>query len=181
MSGRKRYIVGLAAGAMISAGVAFPALAAGPTPTATPTAGTAYCQQGAFGGGRWSGAFSALEPVAKLLGLQPADVAAERQDGKSLAQIAQTKGVSEDKLVETILADREATLDARVKAGTLSAEQEQLMLERMQTQVKAAVERTTVGPMNGGQGMSQGRGMRQGSGQGLGPRMGGGLGPRSSQ
>ncbi len=163
----KKYFLGLATGAMILAGAAVPAFAADSTPAATPTAGTAYCQQGSFGG-RWGGAFSALEPVAKLLGLQPADVAAQRQAGQSLAQIAQSKGVSEDKLVEAILADRKATLDARVKVGTLSAEQEQLMLERMQAQVKTAVERTTVGPlgpMNGGE-------------VGLGP---GGFGPRSSR
>ena len=172
----KKYLIGLATGAMILAGAAIPAFAAGAGPAATPATGTAYCQPGGFGG-RWGGAFSALEPVAKLLGVQPADVSAERQAGKSLAQIAQAKGVSEDKLVETILADRKATLDARVKDGTLSAGQEKLMLDRMQTQVRAAVERTSVGPMGpgnrGGRGMGPGgRGMRFQSGtpgQGFGP------------
>ncbi len=171
----KKYLVGLAAGAMVFVGVAIPAFAADPTPTATPTPGTAYCQPGGFGMGR-GGAFSALEPVATLLGLQPADVAAQRQAGKSLAQIAEAKGVSEAKVVEAILADRKATLDARVKAGTLTAEQEKLMLDRMQTQVQTAVERTTVGPMQGaGAGMGPGgRGMRsEGAGQGFGPRLGG--------
>ncbi len=164
----KRYLIGLAAGTMLLAGTAIPALAADPTPTAGP-ATTAYCQVG--GGGRfgWGGAFSALDPVAKLLGLEPTDIAAERQAGKSLAQIAQAKGVSEDKLVATILADRQATLDARVKAGTLTAEQEKLMLDRMQTQVKTAVERTTVGPM----GPADGTGLGMGPG-GRGMRLQGG-------
>ena len=184
MNGRK-YLVGLAAGAMVFVGVAIPAFAADPTPTATPTTGTAYCQPGGFGMGR-GGAFSALEPVAKLLGIQPADVAAQRQAGQSLAQIAQAKGVSEDKVVDTILAERKATLDARVKAGTLTAEQEKLMLDRMQSQVKTADERTSVGPMGPADGTGlgrgpNGRGMRQGGGQqppgqGAGPRMGGGFG-----
>jgi len=154
MNGRK-YLIGLATGAMIFAGAAIPALAADPAPAATPTAGTAYCQPGGPGG-RWGGAFSALEPVAKLLGVQPADVAAQRQAGQSLAQIAQAKGISEDKVVEAILADRKATLDARVWAGTLNAEQEKLMLERMRTQVKSAVERTSVGPMGLANGVAWG-------------------------
>ena len=171
MSGKKRYLLGVVAGGMLLAGTVVSSYAADPTPT--PQAGTtAYCQGiGGTGAGRWG--FSALEPVAKLLGVQTSDVASEREAGKSLAQIAQAKGVDEAKLIETIIADRKADLDALVKAGTITQAQADLMLERMQTQVKAAVERTTVGPM----GPANGTGL----GMGQGARMGRGFGARASR
>ncbi len=141
--------------------------AADPTPTRQPTTG--YCQAlGGRGGGRWGGGFSALEPVANLLGISTGDVAAQRQEGQSLVQIAQAKGVDETKLIDTILASRKATLDAQVKAGTITQAQADLMLSRMQTQVKTAVERTTVGPMGqaSGAGLGMGQGARMGRGFG---------------
>lgn len=165
----KRYLVGLAAGTLLLAGTVVSSYAA--EPTLTPQPSTAYCQElGGTGGGRWGGAFSALEPVASLLGIQTSDVAAQRQAGKSLAEIAQAKGADESKLIDTILASRKATLDAQVKAGTLTQAQADLILERMQTQVKTAVERTTVGPMGqaGGMGPGMGQGARMGRGFGAG-------------
>jgi len=157
MQGKTRYLLGAAAGVLILAGTTISASAADPTPTP----GAATCYAAGFGG-RWGGAFSALSPAAKLLGLQPGDVAAQRHEGKSLVQIAQTKNVDENSLVDAILADRQAQLEARVKAGTLTQEQADLMLQRMQTQVKAAVERTSVGPMApaGGAGLQMGPGGR---------------------
>ena len=165
----KRYLFGLAAGALLLAGTVGSSYAADPTPTTQPT--TAYCQAlGGTGGGRWGGAFSALEPVANLLGISTTDVATQRQAGESLAQIAQAKGVDEAKLIDTILASRKATLDAQVKAGNITQAQADLMLERMQTQVKTAVERTTVGPMGSasGAGLGMGQGGRMGRGFGAG-------------
>jgi len=160
----KKYLLSAAAGVLLLAGGTLSAGAqAAPTATATPPAAGAQAGYGA--GARWGAQASAPTIVADLLGMTASEIQAERQAGKSLVEIAAAKGVSEDKLVAEIIADRQAQLDARVKAGTLSEEQEQLMLERMQTQVKAAVERTTVGPM----------GPADGAGLGL------GLGPRNQQ
>ncbi len=169
MNRTRKYLLGLAAGTLLLAGTVISTYAADPTPTTQPS--TAYCQAlgGTGAGGRWGGQFSALDSVAKLLGVQPADVAAQRQEGKSLVQIGQAKGVDEATLIDTILASRKATLDAQVKAGTITQAQADLMLSRMQTQVKAAVERTTVGPMGTASGV--------GPGMGQGARMGRGFGP----
>ena len=93
------------------------------------------------------------EEVATLLGMTTEQIQAERQTGKSLAQIAAAKDVSAGKLVETILAAKKADLAPLVTAGKLTQTQADTMIERMGAQVKVMVERTTVGPMNGrGQG-----------------------------
>lgn len=148
------------------------ALAAGPVGLGRgqgATLGTgdpATCPMGGAGAGtmagrpQWAGQPDA---VAELLGLTAEEIQAERQDGKSLAQIAANQGVSVDKLVETILAEKKDVLTALVADGKLTQAQADAMIARMQTQVQTAVERTTTGPMNGrGQGMGatrMGRGM----------------------
>jgi hypothetical protein len=104
------------------------------------------------------------------------DIQAQRQAGTSLAEIAESKKVSEEKLISTILEAKKAILDNLVADGKLTQAQMDLMVERMQTQVKTMVERTTVGPMQGRQGMGEMRGgmgrsgmgqMQRGMGQGF--------------
>ena len=125
------------------------------TPPATcPNCGAATGQQGRGpmqGGGMGWGSmmYDDDSAVASLLGLTPTEIAAQRRAGKSLAQIAEAKGVSKDKLVETILADRKAALDERVKAGALTADQAKAMLANMETMVRAMVDNTATGPMMG--------------------------------
>ena len=76
--------------------------------------------------------------------------------------IAESKGIGEDKLISTILDAKKAILTGLVAGGKLTQAQMDLMVEHMQTQVKTMVERTTVGPMQGRQGMGQ---MRDGMGR----------------
>ena len=102
------------------------------------------------------------DAVADLLGMKAEDIQAARQAGKSLAQIADDKDISEDKLISTILGAKKAILDKLVADGKLTQAQMNLMVEQMQTQVKTMVERTTVGPMQGRQGMGR---MQSGTGQ----------------
>ena len=73
-------------------------------------------------------------------------IQAERLAGKSLAQIAASKNVSEDKLISTILEAKKADLAKLVAAGKLTQAQMDAMVQNMQTQVKTMVERTNVGP-----------------------------------
>lgn len=101
-----------------------------------------------LGGPAWGGQ-STLDAVSKLLGLTPEQIHEQRLAGKSLVQIAQEKGVSKDQLVAAILAAKKAVLDSLVSAGKLTQAQADAMYANMQTQVPLAVERTTVGPVNG--------------------------------
>ena len=97
------------------------------------------------------------DEVATLLGMTEAQIQAERQAGKSLAQIAADKKVPEATLIETLLSAKKTAIEAAVAAGKLTEAQASAMLENMQTMVKSMVERTTTGPM-GGQGMMGGQG-----------------------
>jgi hypothetical protein len=152
-------------------GMGMRAAAAGSTsPDADHPCGMGAGMAGEQGRGKptWAGQ---PDEVATLLGMSVAEIQTARQDGKSLAQIAESKHVSVEKLISTILDAKKDILAGLVADGKLTQAQMDLMVEHMQTQVKTMVERTTVGPMQGRQGMGQmqsgmGRG-RAGMGQGF--------------
>lgn len=165
----KRFLTIAGIAAVLSVLLVTTALAAGPiggrwAQGTTPQAGTCpmggtcgagACPMGGQGmlqGGRaaWAGQ---PDTVAALLGMTAEDIQAERQAGKSLAQIAASKGVTVDQLVETILAAKQAALQQAVADGRLTQAQADLMIQNMQTMVKTMVERTTTGPLMGGHGM----------------------------
>lgn len=117
------------------------------------------------GAPEWAGA---TEEVATLLEMTTDEIQAERQAGKSLVQIAAAKGVGEETLIKTIIDAKKVDLAKLVADGKLTQAQMDLMVERMQTQVKTMVERVNVGPASGqGQarpGGRMGQGFRGGRG-----------------
>ena len=151
-----------------------------------PGAGRGPGMGGAPRGGQpaWAGM---EDEVETLLGMTEDQIRAERQAGKSLVQIAASKGITEATLVTAILNAKQADLAAEVAAGHLTQERADAMYARMQAQVAAAVNRTTTGPREGqpgqGQGQGQMNGLRAGQGQGQPPatapgRGTPGMGPR---
>lgn len=136
---------------------------------ATRTTGTPGAGLGAQVGGmmRQAGA-SLADVVAKLTGQTTAQVYAQREAGKSFAEIASAKGVSADKVTVDALAARKAALAAAVKAGTITQAQADTMLARMQTRIPARV--TSPAPAGcDGTGSGAGRGgMGRGAGGGCG-------------
>jgi hypothetical protein len=80
-----------------------------------------------------------------LLGLTQAEIQSQRHEGKSLMQIAADAGVDEQQLVTTITAARRATIQERLAAGTLTQEQANSLLQRMEQNVVRAINRTTTG------------------------------------
>jgi hypothetical protein len=86
------------------------------------------------------------EAVKALLGMTDEQIQAERQAGKSLAQIAASKNVGKDKLISTMVEAKKADLAKLVAAGKLTQAQVDAMVQNMQTQVTTMVERTNVGP-----------------------------------
>lgn len=103
-------------------------------------------------GGMGPGGFMGLaswQAVEKLLGMTAAQIRAERLAGKSLVQIAQSKNVTEQKLVSTILEARKAELDRLVAAGRLTRAQADFMYQQMQQHVTLMVNRAGVGPAAG--------------------------------
>ena len=86
------------------------------------------------------------EELQALLGMTAEEIQAERLAGNSLVEIAQAKGVSEEKLIETILNAKKANLTELVDEGKLTQAQADYMIKQMQTRVETMVERTSVGP-----------------------------------
>jgi hypothetical protein len=136
-------------------GMGMRAAAAGSTvPDADHPCGMGAGMAGEQGRGKpaWAGQ---PDEVAELLDMKAEDIQAQRQAGTSLADIAKSKNVSPEKLISTILEAKKDELAKLVDEGKLTQVQADLMVEHMQTQVKTMVERTTVGPMQGRQGMGQ--------------------------
>jgi hypothetical protein len=107
-----------------------------------------------------------LKQVGDLVGLTPDQVLEQWKAGKSLLEIAQSKGVSEAKLIETILKPHKDMQQLMVKNGYLTQEQADSMFEGMQQRAKAWVE--TKGGDSGAQTWG-----RRGSNWGPGGMMGG--------
>ncbi len=77
-----------------------------------------------------------------LLGLDPVALKAELKSGKSLADIAQTKGISQVDLEAKVKAAIEVNLDQAVKDGKLTADQAAKIKANLPERVKAMVTRT---------------------------------------
>ncbi|NLI11304.1 hypothetical protein [Pelotomaculum propionicicum] len=142
-------------------------------------------KRGGYGlhiGGRNMGGMGAN--VAEFLGISQDDLRAARQAGQSLVQIAAEKGISEQQLLDYMLAQRTAQIDQLVTDGRITQEQADQHKQFMTERVQENINRTTVGPNNnGGQGFragGKGAGMGKGLGQGQGNCSGQCIGPCSS-
>ena len=113
-----------------------------------------------FGMGQYfSGNMS--EVIADVLGVTLDELQAARSEGKSVAELANEKGINKDELVNKMIQSRKADLEQAVTDGKLTQEQMDAMLENMEVRITNAVERENVGPMHGNRG-----GHMMGMGQG---------------
>jgi hypothetical protein len=146
MTRKAKWLVVFAVVGLLVVAFAGTALAAGPLGTSGTSAICTGDCQGRGGGGPGVGGMFNDDVVAKLLDLTGAQIQEQRQAGKSLVQIAAGKNVSEDVLINTILAGRKADLQKLVDVKTLTQDQANQRLDFMKTQIKTMVERTTAGP-----------------------------------
>ena len=126
---------------------------------------------GGVGGAAW-GHDATFDVVTELTGLTEDEIIALRQEGQSLTQIAAAKGVCEQALIDAIVAEKTAAVQALVDSGRLAQAQADVMLERIQEQVTLSVNRTETGPSWSAGAAQIGRGMGRGraaGGLGLGP------------
>ena len=124
--------------------------------------------------------------MAAILGLTDAQVMAFRQQGLSLAQIAEQQKVDPQKLVDALAAQWSVRIDARLAVGALTADQAKTLKDNVVVQAKAMVYQTALGGMRGAavgagpngtnRGMGGGAGMGAGAGAGRGGMMRGGNG-----
>lgn len=161
MSKRKKTILVGVLAALLALAVAVPAFAAAYDTRATPADGT--CVGAGYGGGMGHGGMRGLGAggqmstvIADLLGMEPADLAAARQSGQSLADIAASKGVSTETLISGMLEARRATLAEAVASGRITQEQADLMLQNMSDRIADRIDDTEVGPPAGRGGCGRG-------------------------
>jgi hypothetical protein len=82
--------------------------------------------------GRWGGSTNSLVAVAAdVLGMEQADLVAELQTGKTIAQVAQERGVDPQTIVDAFIAIRAEILAEAVANGCITQEQADLMLEHL--------------------------------------------------
>ena len=177
MKSNVKLLVGsaVAAGVLAAASIGT-AFAADPTPGPLGTRGPAAGPAGAVCQGIGRGFSSLSDALQKLAGISPEEVQAERQAGKSAVQIAAEQGVTEEALVDEVLANRSAALDEAVQAGRITQERADFMLDNMTGRITEGLNRTSVGPNGprGGYGPASASRAQAGFGQsseGVGPGM----------
>lgn len=167
----RRGIASLMAAALV-AGVVSGNVVSGFAATQTaPVSGTAASGMGLRLGGAMRDAGGRLSDiVAKLTGMSVDDVKAKREAGASFAAVAATKDVSAEKVVDEALKVREDVLAARVKTGTITQDQADAALDRMQVRLTDRVKSTddSCDGAGGGRGGGMGGGRGQGGGRGAG-------------
>ena len=151
------------------------------TPASYDTVGTApasgdnaqYCG-GAGMMGSGMGLQVTTERVATLLGATTADLKAQLETGKTLADIAKARGVSNDTLVQTILAPFQEHLDIMVKYEYMTNDQAAAMAVQAKNWVSTIITSNLTGLTGGGLGHMSG--MMDGSNGGMMGGSGGAMG-----
>lgn len=111
--------------------------------------------------------------IGAILGLTQAQIMDLRQDGKTLAQIAEQQKVDPQKLVDALVAQWSARIDARVQNGALTADQAVQLKTQLELKAKAMVNQAAPGGMRG---TAVGAGPGAMGGHGYGGGMGAGRG-----
>ena len=169
----------------VFAGAAF---AQGPSPANQAATGNAQANRNGRGGsgtgpgyglavkGAWAGPEQSLVAVAaETLDMEQADVVAELQSGKTLAEVAEANTVDVQDLVDAFLAPRAEFIAQAVADGKITQADADAMQARMQAMVTAKTAQPWEPNGNGscdGTGMGSGQQMRgrqaQSQGQGMG-------------
>jgi hypothetical protein len=149
------------------------AFAQAPAPPAAsgsaPPSGPAWGPWGAAGGpwgpmwGRVSGGASIVwDALTKALGMTSQEIYAERAAGKTLADIAKSKGVSEAQLTDAILAAQKTAIDQAVKDKRLTQAQADWLLARMKANSSFMLSNPFTPPAGSAWGPRGGRGPGRG-------------------
>ncbi len=149
----KRWIQGLGIGILVAA-VALAALwlTAGVAWAHGPEGTPGQPERPAWAGGNGT----LLDVAAEALGLDRAELIAQLQDGKTLAQIAEERGVDPQAIADAFLAQRRAWLEAAVAEGRLTQAQADWMLSHMAEEIQDHLNEPF--PMGFGYGMGNGMG-----------------------
>jgi hypothetical protein len=87
--------------------------------------------------------------VAKILGITPQELRTQLEAGKTLAQIAASKGISKTDLIDKLVAAAQADIAADVKAGRLTQAQADKITAGLKTRITERVDQVGPGPRMG--------------------------------
>lgn len=82
-----------------------------------------------------------LKASAKAIGISHEELKAQLKSGKTILQVAQSKGISKNELTERLTANLKAKLDKRVAAGKMTAEEEKTVLSRCSQRIEMLITR----------------------------------------
>ena len=91
------------------------------------------------GGHKGAKGKAAIEAAAKELGMEPKDLAGELFEGKTLAQVGEVQGVAAEDLVTALTAGPQERLAQALSDGTITQEQHDSKLARIQEKVERVV------------------------------------------
>lgn len=94
--------------------------------------------------------------VAELLDMTPEELWQEQADGKTLSQIAQEKGISDQQLIDAMLAAQKEAIEQALADGRITQEQADWLLERMEAMTPFELS-NPFAPGKAGPGMRGGR------------------------
>jgi hypothetical protein len=138
---QKRIFVGIVAGALLVGGVGVALSLPGSTyaadPTASPAASTNTNGRTAAGNHGGPGGLDAddLTAAAGALGMTEADLTTALNGGKTVATVAEDKGVEIAKVIDAIVASDKAEFAAAVKAGTMTQAHADAMIANLAAHV----------------------------------------------
>jgi len=99
------------------------------------TTGLWYCSR--LGGMMGYGpGIRVTQQVASLLGITNADLQAQLNAGKTLAEIASANGISQEQLIQAVMTRQEAHLRLMVQYGYLTQQQANTMTEQMRERLQ---------------------------------------------
>jgi hypothetical protein len=73
------------------------------------------------------------DAITNLLGMSQEEIYTERSAGKTLSEIAQEKGVTDQQVIDAMLAGRQEVIDQALADGRITQEQADWMQEAMKT------------------------------------------------
>ncbi len=88
--------------------------------------------------------------IADLLGMSQKEIQAERENGKSIAKIAQEKYVNKEMLVDSMLEAKQQRFQEAVASGYLAQEQADEKIDWMKEKIERKVENSGRGFGHGG-------------------------------
>lgn len=91
-----------------------------------------------------------IEDLAGFIGISKEDLLAARRSGKSMVQIAGEKGITEQQLVDHMMAKFNSKIDLKAADGKITAEQAEQLKQSMAERIKACLNSTDFCPKGPG-------------------------------